>query len=101
MREIRAKYGMCLYEDVVHIAKEHPDDSECKEWLSKAIKRIAEKTRGKYDWGKLYREGRGNTKRIDVAEFQGPVEVRERDGQPGVLGVFFTRDVKIGETLVK
>ena len=101
MREIRAKYGMCLYEDVVHIAKEHPDDSECKEWLSKAIKRIAEKTRGKYDWGRIFREGRRNTKRFDVAEFQGPVEIRERDGQAGVLGVFVTRDIKIGELLVK
>ena len=101
LRSIRANYGMGRYERVVRIAGEHAHDVDCEEWLAKAKKRIDEQTFGNYDWYKLFTEGKKPNARLDVAEFRGPVEVRERKGQPGVRGVFATRDVEIGELLVR
>ena len=96
IRTIKANYGLTRYEEVVRIAEENLQNSECKTWLDKARKRITEQTRGEYDWYELFT----CDTRQDVAEFRGPVEVRERDGQPGVRGVFVTRDVAVGELLV-
>ena len=101
IRSIKANYGLCRYEEVVRIANENPDDTDCKNWLERAKRRIIEKTTGKYDWFALITEGKDVNARPDVAEYCEPVIVKERVGEPGVLGVFVTRDVEIGELLVR
>ena len=101
MRSIRANYGLCRYEEVVRIANENPNDTDCKGWLKRAKSRIVEKTTGNYDWFALITEGKDVNARPEVAEYCGPVIVKERVGEPGVMGVFVTRDVEIGELLVR
>ena len=104
LRQIRANYGLGRYEDVVHIARKHSDDEDCMAWLTRSIKRITERNRGKYDWSALFECSRDGVTKLelaqDVAEFRGPIEIKELRNHPGMLGVFATRDVKIGELLV-
>lgn len=99
LRAIKSNYGLEQYTRVVEIAEEHQEDKDVTVWLEKAKRRIAEQTSGNYDWLKLFKEG-GAYHRPDVANYVGPVEVREREGAPDVRGLFTTRDVKAGELLV-
>jgi hypothetical protein len=100
LRAIRANYGLCKYDCVVQLAQQHKGDASCKEWLVKAEKRIHERHFGEYDWFAVFECTDKPNTRLDVASYQGPVIVRDRDGEPGVRGVFVTRDVQIGELLV-
>lgn len=98
-REMKANYGLERYVRVVEIAKDH-QDGDIKSWAAKARKRIAEQTSGNYDWFNLFKDTEASSSRPDVANYVGPVEVKDREESPGVRGVFTTRDVKVGELLV-
>lgn len=100
-RAVKANYYLRRYARVVDLAKTAPMHAECTEWGEKAKQRIKEESTGDYDWCSLFKAAQKPCARPDVADFHGCVEVREGTTTPGQRGVFTTRDVKLGELLVR
>ena len=99
IRAAKASYHSKDYRRTIAYAQKLPNDKDCVEWIAKAKKRIHEQETGDYDWCSLYQESLAERSRPDVADFYGPVEVKEIDPIRG-RGLHATRDIKIGELLV-
>lgn len=99
-RAAKSCYHLTNYERAIEYADRLPEDKDCTEWKVKAKLRIRERDTGRYDWCALFRESQEVRPRPDVADFYGPVEVRV-GGDNNIRGLFVTRDVKIGELLVR
>lgn len=97
-RAAKASYYLKDYECTIQYADRFPNLNECVEWKVKAEMRVRERDLGLYDWCALYHESQTERSRPDIADFCGPVEVRE--GPDGIRGLFCTRSVTLGELLV-
>lgn len=98
-RAAKSCYYIDEYECAIEYADRLPGDKDCAEWKSKAKSRLRERDSGQFDWCALYRESLQERSRPDIADYCGPVEVREGD-DGCIRGLFVTREVKLGELLV-
>lgn len=98
LRAVRAHYSAERFSKVTQLAKLLPQDSDIRMFASNALQRIRERDGGKYDWGRMYRQTRTPGCRLDVAPYQGPVEVKDVNGR---RAVFATREVLQGDLLVR
>ena len=89
---------MGQYERVSKLTGMLPDDKECRNLETKAKQRLKEQNTGKYDWFAAYKNARKPIPDVDIANYQGPVEIKEP--VDGIRGLFVTQDVKAGELLV-
>lgn len=101
VRAVKAYYLSARWDEAVRLANEHRDIIEAAEFGRKAEQRLRERNAGTYDWFSHYKNAMKTTPpRLDIASYQGPVEVRVPEGGEGPRGMFVTRDVKAGELLV-
>lgn len=96
-----ARYHLGLYASAALVAESRDEDPECMQRSVKARQRLHEEDTGEYDWCTLFETSQGECPRPDVADFIGPIAVREDESAGGGRGVFATRDVKLGELLVR
>lgn len=99
-RAARSLYGLGKYEDAIKFTKMLPDEKELQSIASRCLRRQQEHELGNYDWAELCRCSRQSTFRPDIANYNGPIEVRKIDCMNGQRGMFVTRDVEAGELLV-
>ena len=99
-RAARACYGLEKYDRAISFTEQYPNDQALVKIRRKCMKRKAESERGEYDWAELYRLTQRKTIRLDVASYQGPVEIKQSPILEGQRAVHATRDVKAGELLV-
>jgi hypothetical protein len=85
-------YSSCLAEDTNTV--------DAKLWIKKCGQRIKEKQTGQYDWADISEQEMSKAPRIDVSEYQGPIQVVSMKNRGGGRGVIATRDIKMGEVLV-
>lgn len=99
-RAIKASYGLGKYEHAIKLAEARAEDVDIKAWIARSKQRLQERSAGRYDWCSLFRRSQEKAVRLDVADYVGPVEIRE-SGPNGIRGTFATRDIKAGELLVR
>jgi tetratricopeptide (TPR) repeat protein len=64
--------------------------------------RIKEQTSGVYDWHALFEQDmKSPSMKVDVAEFQGPIEKRSMSNRGGGRGIVASRTIMPGELLVR
>ncbi|KAI0638403.1 hypothetical protein C8Q77DRAFT_1047016 [Trametes polyzona] len=99
----RALYGRGEYHEAqksfIRFKSLFPDDEPVDSWLQRCAARIVETTTGVYDWPTLFRASKVKSN-LDVADFIGPVAVREMASRGGGRGVVATRAIKAGELLM-
>jgi len=98
-RAARAHHHLGQYSNAADIADTLPNDKDCAEWSAKARQRLNEQRTGQYDWRALFTESQSNPS-PHVADYVGPVEVKDVARTGGGRGVFLTQDVKAGTLLV-
>ncbi|KAH8108157.1 hypothetical protein BXZ70DRAFT_1060770 [Cristinia sonorae] len=102
LRAAKGYYSAGRYSEVARLAALAPKDTDIRDIHIRVTCRLSEMSAGSYDWLALYLEALRSTPapRLDVASYEGPVEVRvpAQRGQP--RGLFVSRDVKAGELLV-
>lgn len=103
VRVARSYYGLRRWSESQKAFEEclttHPESTDAKAGLAKVRLRLDEQSSGMYDWFGMYQESHKiKNPRLDVADFVGPVEVKESYGRE--RGLFVTRDVKAGEVVL-
>ncbi|KDQ08785.1 hypothetical protein BOTBODRAFT_191546 [Botryobasidium botryosum FD-172 SS1] len=100
-----AEYGLSHYDTAIlqfkkalYLSPLMPID-QFKLWDERCRGRVRE-TRGDYDWEAMFKDAQVPGKRIDVAEFVGPMEVQQMPYRGGGRGVVATRDIKAGELIL-
>ena len=91
--EAKKCYADCLALD--------PSNVECQQALKNTEKRISESSTGGYDWVGILKQAIASARRIDVADYIGPVRVEALPHRGGGRGVVATRDLELGELLVR
>ncbi|KAH9947158.1 hypothetical protein B0H21DRAFT_739825 [Amylocystis lapponica] len=103
-REGKAEYARGNYQDAERKfdawCQIHPDDKEIPAWIIRCQQRTRESRTGEYDWARLFKLSLTDPHLDDVADYQGPIEVRQVQGRGGGRGVVATRDIKVGELLL-
>ena len=99
-RATRACYYGKDYERAIAYAEKLSDDADAANWVTRARERLYEQRTGDYDWCTLYRETLTKCPRPDAADYVGPIEVKAVDPLRG-RGLYATRDIEIGELLVR
>ena len=99
-RATRACYYGKDYERAIAYAEKLSDDVDAANWVTRARERLYEQRTGDYDWCTLYRETLTKCPRPDAADYVGPIEVKAVDPLRG-RGLYATRDIEIGELLVR
>ncbi|KAH9912040.1 hypothetical protein B0H21DRAFT_774158, partial [Amylocystis lapponica] len=103
-REGKAEYARGNYQDAERKfnawSQSHPDDKEIPAWIIRCQQRTRESRTGEYDWARLFKLSLTDPHLDDVADYQGPIEVRQVQGRGGGRGVVATRDIKVGELLL-
>ncbi|KLO07473.1 hypothetical protein SCHPADRAFT_1001647 [Schizopora paradoxa] len=97
-RKIKALYALGRYQEVSQLASSFEGDKVMAEWITKANQRMEERTTGDYDWLKLYKGAEKKSFSPDIADYTGPVEVK--NDSDGLRGTYLTREVKAGELLM-
>ncbi|HEV7736788.1 MAG TPA: hypothetical protein VGO47_05365, partial [Chlamydiales bacterium] len=81
--------------------KNIPDGiAEAETWINKTHLRIAEQHNGEYDWYKMFKSSEVVGSILDVADYLGPIEVRNLGSCGHGRGMVASRDVSPGELLV-
>lgn len=99
-RAARACCGLGKYDEAIDFTRLLPDDKDLADIARKCQQRKRERARGEYNWLELYRRSQQLPYRPDIADYQGPVEIRQSTTLEGQRGMFVTRDVQAGELLV-
>jgi len=105
-RAAQAAYGRGDYADAIEYynscLSEDTDAADAKLGIKKCGQRIKEKRTGQYDWVAMFeQEMSSKAPRIDVSEYRGPVQVVPMKNRGGGRGIIATRDIKMGEVLVR
>jgi tetratricopeptide (TPR) repeat protein len=74
---------------------------DAKVGINKCEQRIKEKETGDYDWVHLWEHGLVPGIELDVADYKGPIQISAVGNRGGGRGVIASRDIKIGELLVR
>ncbi|KDQ15102.1 hypothetical protein BOTBODRAFT_32078 [Botryobasidium botryosum FD-172 SS1] len=102
-RIAQAEYGLGQYKAAIARLEEclavNAQLSEPAVWLSRCQQRLKE-IEGKYDWAQMFKDARAPGKRVDVAEYVGPIKVQPIPKRGGGRGVITTRAVKAGELIL-
>ncbi|TDL25406.1 hypothetical protein BD410DRAFT_638723 [Rickenella mellea] len=99
-RAAKALYHLGEYNKAIEMANRRPQDEECQTWFTKASDRLHEQLSGEYDWDSIFQQSQASSEQVEMAEFTGPIQVRDVNGVGGGRGMFVTRDVKAGELLM-
>lgn len=102
-RKSQALYNLGRYEECCEVLKDlrmqYPTNGAAKEEFTRAINRLAEQKKGRYQFKELYGEAnRLQPPHLDHATYIGPVAVRA-SGSKG-RGLFTTKAVKAGDLLL-
>ena len=100
-RSAKAQYMLGDYARAIGFVEPFAENEECKSLISNAEKRLYEHFTGIYDWTLIFKNTQGKCARPDIANYIGPIEVRENPKVGGGRGIFVTKDVEIGELLVR
>ncbi|KDQ15101.1 hypothetical protein BOTBODRAFT_174271 [Botryobasidium botryosum FD-172 SS1] len=102
-RAAQAEYGLGRYQAAaVRLEESHLLNSRAPEpiaWLTRCEERLQE-VEGKYDWVRMFEDAMTPGRRLDVAEYVGPIRVQPMPTRGGGRGVVTTRAVKAGELLL-
>ncbi|CCL98574.1 uncharacterized protein FIBRA_00575 [Fibroporia radiculosa] len=102
-REARAEYARGDYVEAEKRFKEwqqfHPEDSDVKEWIARSQARSKERRTGVYNWTRLFEMSKSDVN-LDVADYQGPIEVSRFQHRGGGRGIAATKDITVGELLL-
>lgn len=97
-RAATAEYNLLQFDESVarlqHCLKIDPNDVDARNLVGRSLARLEEKRTGIYDWGRLF----SSTSALDIAEYVGPVEVKDMKGKG--KGLVATRDIGVGELLL-
>jgi hypothetical protein len=74
---------------------------DAKVGIKKCEQRIKEKETGDYDWVHLREHGLVPGIQLDVVDYKGPIQIAAFGNRGGGRGVIASRDIKIGELLVR
>ncbi|TDL13312.1 hypothetical protein BD410DRAFT_903327 [Rickenella mellea] len=99
-RAAKSLYHLGEYNMAIDMANRRQRDDECQTWYTKASDRLHEQLSGEYDWNSLFQQSQASFEQVEMAEFTGPVQVRDVNGVGGGRGIFVNRDVKAGELLM-
>lgn len=103
-RSAQAQYGLSCYRVALEGFKcflsLSPEYIEVKEWIMRCQDRISESEAGIYDWVRLFKDAQKKGTKMDVADFVGSVNIGQ-SSRGGGRGIVATRDVKVGELLVR
>ncbi|KAH7731125.1 TPR domain protein [Aphelenchoides avenae] len=99
----KASYGKRFWHDAekhfVQLAVEFPDKLCVSDYLEQTRERILESECGQYDFRRMLMQTRhGGQKRLDVADFLGPVEISDVHGKG--KGLVASRTIKKGTLLI-
>ncbi|KAH9938008.1 uncharacterized protein B0H18DRAFT_866735 [Fomitopsis serialis] len=102
-REARAEYGRGRYQIAMSLFKQlrlsRPKDSDVVGWTSRCEQRLQESRTGNYDWMQLYKWSQTDS-HLDIADYKGPIEVKQLPNCGGGRGVVATKEIHGGELLV-
>ncbi|KDQ15110.1 hypothetical protein BOTBODRAFT_302161 [Botryobasidium botryosum FD-172 SS1] len=102
-RVAQAEYGLGKYEAAVTELKAclslSPNLAELSAWFARCRDRIRE-SEGRYDWVQMFRDAQIPKRRLDIAEYLGPIKVQPILQRGGGRGVVATRAIKAGELLL-
>ena len=99
-RAARSCYYLGKYDDAVKFTSMLPEEKELNVITLRCHRRQRERELGECDWTELCRGSRQGTFRPDIADYIGPIEVREVENMNGHCGMFVSRDIEAGELLV-
>lgn len=103
-RLAKAHYGRAEYaaaqESFIRWKNAHTDDPAANSWIERSGARSRERSTGQYDWASLFRTAKKKV-RLDVAEYTGAMEVRTMTHRGGGRGVVATKDLQVGDLLVR
>lgn len=104
-RKAQALYGLGQWgeaETAFRVtSSEFPSEGvSCATWVEKCHKRRQETELGNYNWLEMYATSLSNTKRLDVADYKGDIEVAALPTRGGGRGVIATEDAIAGQLLV-
>ncbi|TDL25391.1 hypothetical protein BD410DRAFT_766014 [Rickenella mellea] len=99
-RAAKSLYYLGEYSNAIEMASRRPQDQECQKWCIKASDRLREQASGEYDWNSIFQESQTASAQLEIAEFTGPLQVRDMKNVGGGRGVFVSKDVNAGELLM-
>ncbi|KAG8944881.1 hypothetical protein FRC04_001414 [Tulasnella sp. 424] len=104
-RKAQALYGLGQWGEAELAFKitssEFPSERvPCTTWAEKCRKRRQQTETGNYDWLEMYTTSLSKTKRLDVADYKGDIEVVAFPTRGGGRGVIATKDVVAGQLLL-
>jgi tetratricopeptide (TPR) repeat protein len=80
---------------------EDPNHKDAEAGVERCGRRMKERKTGEYDMAALMKSSHTGFERHDIADYQGPIEVAPMEGRGGGRGVVATREIKMGELLVR
>ncbi|KAG8944882.1 hypothetical protein FRC04_001415 [Tulasnella sp. 424] len=104
-RKAQALYGLGLWGEAEMAfqatSSEFPSEGvSCTTWTEKCRKRRQENETGSYNWLEMYTASLSKTRRLDVADYKGEIEVVSLPTRGGGRGVIATKDVVAGQLLL-
>ena len=103
-RLAKAQYGRGEYaaseENFARWHARHPEDPAAAPWIARCQARRTESLTGEYAFASLFREAAKEI-RLDVADYMGPIEMKQMTNRGGGRGVVAKRDIRTGELLVR
>lgn len=103
-RLAKAHYGRGEYaaaqDSFVRWKNAHADDRAADVWIERCRARQSERSTGNYDWPSLFRTAKQKI-RLDIASYTGAMEVRTMTQRGGGRGVVATKDLQVGDLLVR